>query len=157
MPAREYELATGNLLMGRFTWIYIYVPEGWSVKLGDAPADVNYTSVVKGVGWVLDGSSSYYVVNLVGGEVVELDLRCRKGVRNPGLPKEGFEASTVNGHNCFIGNRTVKRGLRRKLLTQSTLTIPCPETSRTIEAKFTSSSAPAVEELKKLFPHYRCH
>ncbi len=78
MSGRKFELATGNLLMGRFTWLFIHLPEGWRVKLGDSPADVNYTTVIKDMGWVVDGSASYYVVNLVNGAVLELDVKCRR-------------------------------------------------------------------------------
>ncbi|MEM4328228.1 MAG: hypothetical protein QW777_04345 [Candidatus Caldarchaeum sp.] len=157
MPAREYELATGNLLMGRFTWLVVYVPEGWSVKIGDAPVDVNYTLVVKDAGWVLDGSSNYYVVNLVNGDVVELEVKCRKGVKQPRLSREGIETSRVNGHSAYLFSRTFKRGIRRTPMTQMSLQIPCTETKRTIELTFTSQSSSGLEQLKNLLPSYRCH
>ncbi|MEM1936662.1 MAG: hypothetical protein QXX49_01100 [Candidatus Caldarchaeum sp.] len=157
MSAREYELATGNLLMGRFTWLVVYVPEGWTVKLGDAPVDVNYTTVVKETGWVLDGSSNYYVVNLVNGDVVELEVKCRKGVKQPNPSRDKLEIYRVNGHSADVFSRTVRRGIRRTPTTQLSLHIPCTETNRTIELTFTSQSSSGLEQLKTLIPSYRCH
>ncbi|MBO3833427.1 MAG: hypothetical protein FGF51_08640, partial [Candidatus Brockarchaeota archaeon] len=123
MSGREFELATGNLIIGRFTWLYIYVPEGWTVKLGDYPSDINYTTVINDAGWVTDGTSSYYVVNLVNGAVLELDIRCRKGVKKITPPIHGYELVRVNGHEAYLFLKTIKRGLRRNLLHQAVIHI----------------------------------
>lgn len=157
MAGKEFELATGNLLMGRFTWLYIHVPEGWTVKIGDAPADVNYTAVVKDVGWVVDGSASYYVVNLINGDVLELDVRCRKGIKHTSFQVGSYEMTRINGHDAHIVSKTIKRGFRRHPMTQVTLRIPCTETSRTIELVLTGKSSEDIQEMKELFPRLRCH
>ncbi|MDJ0272096.1 MAG: hypothetical protein QXN23_03165 [Candidatus Caldarchaeum sp.] len=154
---REFELSTGNLLMGRFTFVVVSVPEGWAVKIGDAPADVNYTTIVDGVGWVLDGSSYYYVVNLVTGEVIDLEVHVKKGLRQKSHGNENAAVIYVNGHTAILETRQVKRGLPRKPATKITLTIPCQKTSRTIELVFTGKSGEELEELRKCFPSIRCH
>ncbi|MEM0482861.1 MAG: hypothetical protein QXM16_08285 [Nitrososphaerota archaeon] len=157
MSGREFELATGNLIMGRFTWLYICVPEGWTVKLGDYPSDINYTTVVNDSGWVTDGASSYYVVNLVNGDVLELEIRCRKGVKERASSLHGYELVRVNGHEACLSLKTIKRGLRRNLLHQAVIHIPCVNTSRTIELTLTAKSMSEIDEMKKYLPNYRCH
>nr|BAJ49359.1 hypothetical protein HGMM_F01D06C26 [Candidatus Caldarchaeum subterraneum] len=154
---REFELSTGNLLMGRFTYVVVCVPEGWAVKIGDAPSDVNYTTVVDGVGWVLDGSSSYYVVNLVSGEVIDLEVHVKKGLRQTSQRHGNVAVVNVNGHSATLETHQVKRGLPRKPATKITLTIPCQKTSRTVELVFTGKSGEELEELRKCFPSIRCH
>ncbi len=156
MSSREFELATGNLLIGRFTWLFIYLPEGWRVKPGDSPTDVNYTTVIKDMGWVVDGSASYYIVNLVNGAVLELDVKCSRGIKTP---KQGanIEVILINGHQAYITSKVVKRGLRRQLHTQTNVQIPCTNTSRTVELTITGRSDFDIEELKRYFAYYRCH
>jgi len=156
MAVRSVELATGNILFGRFTWLYIEVPEGWAVKVGDSSADVNYTAVIKEVGWVLDGSSSFYIVNLINGAVVEMDVKCRKGVKLPS-EKALTEKITVNGHESYIYTKTVKRIFTRNIIHQTKITIPCADTKRTIEITVTAENHEDIKEQMKHLPNYRCH
>ncbi|MCS7133186.1 MAG: hypothetical protein RMI43_01465 [Candidatus Caldarchaeum sp.] len=157
MPSKEYELATGNLLIGRFLWLVVRVPEGWAVKVGDSPSDVNYTTVVDGVGWVLDGSTSFFVVDLVSGTVVDLEITIRKGIKTKDLTEPSVRVINFNGHDVVVVNREVRRGLRREKMEQASLTIPCTRTSRTIGISLTAKNREALDELVEVLRDSRCH
>lgn len=156
MSETEFELASGNIVLGRFTWLFIRVPEGWIVKLGDASADVNYTTVVQNMGWVLDGIASFYVINLVNGTLLELEIKCMKGVKTPS-EKTIQEKIIINGHEAYLSTKTVRRGLKRRPHLQTKVKIPCNVTDRTIELTLTAENSKDIEEHMKCFPRYRCH
>ncbi|MEM1951857.1 MAG: hypothetical protein QW299_00835 [Candidatus Caldarchaeum sp.] len=156
--ARKFELATGNLLMGRFLWLLLDVPEGWTVKVGDIPSDVYYTTIVEGNGWITDGSTSYFLVNLVNGEVYDLELKVKKGVKELGrLMTSGGEKIMVNGHIATVVHREVKRGFRRTPMKQIAITVPCDRTLRTIEMTVTGKNSDELDQIKQSLTNSRCH
>lgn len=155
---KKIELATGNLLMGRFLWLVLEVPDGWAVKVGDTQSDVYYTAVVEGNGWITEGSTSYFVVNLVNGEIYDLELKVKKGLKQLGsLLSVDSEKLTINGHIATVVHREVKRGFRRISMKQMIFTIPCDRTSRTIELTVTGKNIDELDLLKQTFANIRCH
>ncbi|MER3601788.1 MAG: hypothetical protein C4339_03615 [Nitrososphaerota archaeon] len=63
----RYELAAGNLMLGRFTFAFIGLPEGWGLSLGTEP-DVYPIVRVGDQAWVAEGSALYFAAAPVTGE-----------------------------------------------------------------------------------------
>lgn len=121
----------------------------------DSPSDVNYTTVVDNVAWVLDGSTAYFIVNLVNGMVYDLEVRVKKGIRT--IDFNQFEMLTVNGHMAGLRRKEVRRGFRREPMKQLIVVIPCEKTLRTLELVLTGKDPEQLEKLKDTLSDSRCH
>jgi hypothetical protein len=152
----EFELSAGNIAIGTYTLLYITLPEGWGVTRAESPPDVYYTILKGGGAWVKMGEASYYLVNRVRGDVVGLDVRCRplEGWR----PRRDMEGPIqVNTHQAYIKRVLLKPGLfRRRELHELQLVVPCRDTERVLEIRFTGQGE-GIDEIAPQISSLRCH
>jgi hypothetical protein len=147
-----FELAAGNLILGRFTFAYLNLPEGWSLSLGTEP-DIYRTVTVGQRAWVLEGSAIYFAMDPLSGESYELSLRCQ-GLRD--LRHRGFELLTA-GHAGSYSIGELRAGmLRRRTLRRLEVRVPCDVTKRLLELEFTGEGE-GLESLLSVRDLVVCH
>lgn len=150
----EFELSAGNVIIGTFTFAFVSLPDGWVVRKG-SPPDIEFTTKLGNLGWVLEGSGSFYAVNVVTGQIVEIDVSCKKK-RNPSL-RGGEPTIRVSGHEASWSTGHEKAGLiRRRELEVLRVTVPCDVTGRLVKISF-SGQRDGIGSMEKLVGLVRCH
>ncbi len=155
----EFDLSTGNLLLGNFAWSSIALPEGWTVKKAETPPDISYTTMAGNSGWVQEGEATYYLVNLVTGEALELEIRCRKRNTSDQEQQSNVTLLNVSGHVGKVTRQSIEAGLlKKKPLQRMKLTISCEVTHRVLELSITAESqSTALDQIAELLSLYKCH
>jgi hypothetical protein len=155
---RKFELFTGNLLMGTYTFITLTLPEGWVVQRSASPPDIYYMGEVGGRRWILEGYAHYYLANHVTGESYDLLVEVKKG---RGRKEERFEGRerrvSLAGHRAFVTVRSYARGLfRKEAVTEHEIRTYCDVTNRRISIQISSPSELPEEVLEALLDS-ECH
>jgi len=155
----EFDLSTGNLLLGNFVWSSIVLPEGWTVKKADTPPDISYTTMVGNSGWVQEGEATYYLVNLVSGEALELGIRCRKRGSSDLEQHPNATLLDVSGHVGKVTRESIRAGLiRKKAMQRVKLAVACEVTRRVLELSITGDSQSAgLDQIAELLSLCKCH
>lgn len=95
-------------------------------------------------------------VDWARGDVVGLDVRCRplEGWR----PRRDMEGPIqVNTHQAYIKRVLLKPGLfRRRELHELQLVVPCRDTERVLEMRFTGQGE-GIDEIAPQISSLRCH
>ncbi len=155
---RKFELFTGNLLMGTYSFITLTLPEGWVIQRSKSPPDVFYMGEVGGRRWILEGYAHYYLANQVSGESYDLLLEVKKGKGRAEGRFEGLVRSvSFAGHTAFVTIRTHASGLfRKEPLTTHEIRTYCDVTNRRISIQIASPSGLPDEVLEALLDS-ECH
>lgn len=129
------------------------------MKKGDTPPDISYTTMVGNSGWVQEGESTYYLVNLVSGETLELEIRCKK--RTSASEEKHLNATLLNvcGHRGTVKRHTIQAGLfKRRPMQQLKLEVSCDVTNRVLEISITAEpGSTALDQVAQLLGLYKCH
>lgn len=155
---RKFELFTGNLIMGTYTFITLALPEGWIVQRSKNPPDIYYMGEVEGRRWILEGYAHYYLTNQVTGESYDLLVEVKKGKgRKEDRFKEGERLVSLAGHRAFIKVRSYTRGFfRKEPVTEHDIRTYCDVTDRRISVQIASPSELPEEVLEALLDS-ECH
>jgi len=155
---RKFELFTGNLIMGTYTFITLALPEGWLVQRSANPPDVYYMGEVGGRRWILEGYAHYYLANQVTGESYDLLVEVKKGRgRKEDRFKEGERLVSLAGHRASVTIRSYARGFfRKEPVTEHDIRTYCDVTDRRISIQIASPSELPEEVLEALLDS-ECH
>ncbi len=155
---RKFELFTGNLLMGTYTFVTLTLPEGWLIQSSRNPPDVYYMGEVGGRRWILEGYAHYYLANQVTGESYDLLVEVKKGRgRTERRLGEQDRLAYLAGHRAVVTVRSFARGLLRKEpVTEHEIRTYCDVTNRRISIQIASPSKLPEEVLEALLDS-ECH
>ncbi len=155
---RKFELFTGNVVMGTYTFITLALPEGWVVQRSRNAPDIYYMGEVGGRRWVLEGYAHYYLTNLVTGESYDLLVEVKKGRgKTERRLGEQDRLAYLAGHRAVVTVRSFARGLLRKEpVTEHEIRTYCEVTNRRISIQITSPSELPEEVLEALLDS-ECH
>jgi hypothetical protein len=155
---RKFELFTGNLIMGTYTFITLALPEGWIVQRSANPPDVYYMGEVGGRRWILEGYAHYYLANQVTGESYDLLVEVKKGKgRKEELPEGRGKLVSLAGHRAFLKVQSYTRGFfRKEPVTEHDIKTYCDVTDRRISIQIASPSELPEEVLEALLDS-ECH